>query len=500
VFSACSARWASIEAAPELPGAKTLDADRLAFIGRARGAMTLFVRDPEVSSLDAAAQAEVARFSKEAPGLRVARLIGRHKRDKALLRAIFLREGYVLADRPEDAYELEAHLKLTDLFDEPKLVLERGEATFELELVTGREPRYVIASGPNKGETAVVMFGDRVRAASEPASVALHRDVVALSQRDGLDRLEIVRRTESALLVRARYGSSWVREVLSSRGAALSVECIAEPAPARAAVSAFRADTAWRRRAHAAMREAISALVDDSLPFDRPRSETGPDKDGSLRPSWSTAYLSGRTAFEVDGEMYPVYREDGRAWPPSVCVDFVLDSYERASGSWYAPLGKHPGRSKGRLDLSSFGIENRRGVIGFFQFAESRPDLFTVRKLAGKERIPFADRSAFFAYLRDHGDEIEPGDILAIQGLKRDDRVHQHAILVEVVDPLTGLAAGLADHMKHPRRRSWEGIMAEAPKRSLLYHARPLDPIVRPLDPESVSTATVAAGRTIIAP
>jgi hypothetical protein len=27
--------------------------------------------------------------------------------------------------------------------------------------------------------------------------------------------------------------------------------------------------------------------------------------------------------------------------------------------------------------------------------------------------------------------------------------------------------------MKRPRRRTWEGIMAEAPLRSLLFHVRP---------------------------
>jgi hypothetical protein len=36
--------------------------------------------------------------------------------------------------------------------------------------------------------------------------------------------------------------------------------------------------------------------------------------------------------------------------------------------------------------------------------------------------------------------------------------------------------------MKAPRRRSWEGIMAEAPKRSLLYRARPTDVVFKPLN------------------
>jgi len=54
---------------------------------------------------------------------------------------------------------------------------------------------------------------------------------------------------------------------------------------------------------------------------------------------------------------------------------------------------------------------------------------------------------------------------------------------VERTDPLTGFPYGLADQMKRPRRRTWEGIMAEAPARSLLYRVRPLPSVVAKLDP-----------------
>jgi len=75
------------------------------------------------------------------------------------------------------------------------------------------------------------------------------------------------------------------------------------------------------------------------------------------------------------------------------------------------------------------------------------------------------------------------GDVVAIHGLKRDDRIHQHAILVDRTDPLTGFPYGLADQMKRPRRRTWEGIMAEAPKRSLLYRVRPTAALIEKMTP-----------------
>jgi hypothetical protein len=73
--------------------------------------------------------------------------------------------------------------------------------------------------------------------------------------------------------------------------------------------------------------------------------------------------------------------------------------------------------------------------------------------------------------------------VVAIQGIKRDGNIHQHAILIERTDPMTGFPYGLADQMKWPRRRTWEGIMGEAPRRSLLFHLRLRPEVLLKLDP-----------------
>ena len=111
------------------------------------------------------------------------------------------------------------------------------------------------------------------------------------------------------------------------------------------------------------------------------------------------------------------------------------------------------------------------------------PEMFDVRRFAGNERIQFSERERFFKFLVDHTEDIHAGDVVAIHGYKRDDRVHQHAIFVERTDPITGFAYGLADQMYRPRRRTWEGIMAEAPKRSLLFRVHPKDEIFAAIDP-----------------
>ena len=76
--------------------------------------------------------------------------------------------------------------------------------------------------------------------------------------------------------------------------------------------------------------------------------------------------------------------------------------------------------------------------------------------------------------------------MVAIQGKKADGLIHQHAIWVEDIDPLPGFPDALADQMKRPRRRTWEGIMAEAPLRSLLFHVRPRENVLDSLAADGV--------------
>jgi hypothetical protein len=479
-LESCAARWKAIEAEAAEPGAPGFDRARIALLGRARGPSLLFARTPEpAKELPAVATQVVSRLAKSQPGIRVAKLRGELKRDPAAFRAALLREGYAYAEDPEDAYEMVQNVSLTDLFADDEIFLERG--TTREKLVRAKlykEWRYEYAEGDKKGRPAHLVFGDRVAATEAGLGEPLHVDVGAFADEAGFDRLTPIRMTASSILaeVRVAPAGKTARAVIEREGASLRMGCFVEPLETREAIAKAIGDDAWRRRAIASMRRAIDETTNDALPFDRPRDFEGPDRDGELRPHWASAYYGGRQGFEVDGEQYPVFLPDGRAFPPTVCVDFVLDTWERASGNWYRPRGDKPGRTAGRLDFDAEKIENRRGVLGFGAFAAERKDLFDTRQFTGAERVPFAERERFFAGLvkdAKTSDPFRPGDVVAIQGLKRDDRVHQHAILIESVDPVTGLPSGLADQMKRPRRRTWEGIMREAPKRSLLYRARP---------------------------
>ncbi len=413
------------------------------------------------------------------------RLRARHRSDPAALRALALREGYAYAPDPLDALGLVTELSLADLFAEPEIWIQRGSDTRRLARAQSklREVTYRYVDGPLSGRAADLLFGDRVALHEADLAAPLHRDLRALADATGFDRARLVRRTDEALLAELRFGERWATAVLEARGAALTLGCLAEDREARALVAAARSAGDARRRALLAIHEVVTAELGEALRFDRPEGEKTAEHDGELRPVWMTAYLQGRPSFAYQGASYPVFDGAGQAWPPEVCVDFVLDSFERASGTWFAPRPGPLHRVHGRLDFDEAGITNRRGVMAFGAFAEATPELFEVRHYAGPERIQFRERSRFFGFLEEHADDVRPGDVVAIHGQKADSRIHQHAILVEWADPITGFPSGLADQMKRPRRRTWEGIMAEAPLRSLFYRVRPRDTVLDKLDP-----------------
>jgi hypothetical protein len=490
---ACQARVAAIEARPAEPGAPALDGARPEFLGRVRGEPMVFVREPRATpdaELPPAWLAARRVFERGAPGAsRVGSLIARHRKDPAALRALLLREGYAYAPDPLDALALVTGISLPELFTEPFLWIQRGADTRRIERVTRALPghgetTYRYVDGPLAGRAADLLFGDRVARTEAELAAPLHRDLRALADVEGFDRTRIVRRTDDAILADLRYpGERWARAVLTSTGATLSVACLAEDRGTRDAVVQARATEAPRRRGMLALHATVDHELAEVLRFDRPEGVKGAEHDGELRPVWMTAYLQGRSSFTYEDASYPVFDAQGNAWPPQVCVDFVLDSFERTSGTWFAPRGATLARTRGRLDFDQAGIANRRGVLAFGAFAEAHPELFEARRFVGPERIPFKERSRFFAFLEEHADEVRAGDVVAIHGMKADQHIHQHAILVEWIDPVTGFPSGLADQMKRPRRRTWEGIMAEAPLRSLLFRVRPRDAVFEKLDP-----------------
>lgn len=462
----CRNRIAGIRARPTVQGALLQPEERVAFYGRAEGHPVIFTEVPP--------PVEIAPDDED---VRVTIYRARTRYRMSGRRARLLRGGYLFTEDPEAAFHMVDRLALPDLFSEDEIWLQRGDRIHRLERVRWHEdPGYAYrhTDGAIDGERAVILFGDRVAATRDELGPPLHRDVRGLREQLGFDRMRITHLTEGAMVAELRFGEIWLEAMLvPGQGASLSLDCYAAHREQQDEAERWLAGQAPRRRALAALRRAIDALVIEKLPFDRPRDAEDHWTDGKLRPAWEYAYRKGKYGFGKGEEGYAVYDRDGRPHPPQTCVSLVLDAYERASGTWYRPLGEKPGRVIGGLDFDAYGIDNRSGVLGFERFARNEPELFVHRRIPDDERIPFADRERFFGYLREHAEDFLPGDIVAIRGMKRDGNIHQHAILIEDLDPMTGFASGLVDQMTRPRRRTWEDVMGEAPKRSLFYHLRP---------------------------
>lgn len=475
----CRASLEALRAAPEAPGSPLNGVQRTATLGRARGEALVWISEPRVTSPEqlpsALLKAQGAASAKASARSRVQRLLKLFPREKSGLRMALLREGYVYASEPLEALALTTELSLERLFDEPELLLRRGDKSWRVsERGRGRARQYVYAEGPFAELRAELLFGDRVSLPDEPQPPTRHLDFSALQRDYSVDRVKLVRLTERGSVAELRFGQRWVTAALRHEPprAGVQIECLDLPAAEVAELQAWRTSQGWRRAALANLYAAVDGMLANQLRFDRPRGEDGPDRDGQLRPSWLAAYRFGQGYFRGDETSYSVFNAAGEPTPPQVCVDFVLESFERASGTWFAPKGSRPVRQVGRLDFDAYGIKNRRGVLALEEFAEATPELFSVARVPDSERVPFAKRAQFFSYLEQHADDFEPGDILAIRGIKGDGRMHQHAILLERTDPLTGFPYGLADQMSRPRRRTWEGIMAEAPRRSLYFRLR----------------------------
>jgi hypothetical protein len=483
---ACRKRIAETLATPAAPGAPEFDRTRAAFLGRAYGEPLLFV----------AAPAKPARDWSDGftDGLRLAvdfrprvKLITMMKQTKkADLRRAVLRDGYVYADNPHAAFALVRELTYADLFDDPVVHVERGAERFRLARdATVRPAIYRHDDGRLKGHVAKLFFGDR--AASEEVALAnpLHRDVRELRARVGFDRFTPEHVTSGAIVANLRFGDQKLRALFTSQGAKLELDCVEAAREDREKLVAHAAKTAWRRRAIASLQRAVDAAIGEELPFDRPYDVKHHLDDGKLRPSFDQAYRLGHSTYGLgpEGHSYYVFDPRGRPLPPETCVAMIVDCFERASGTWYRPLGQPRERTRGGLDFHALKLFNRSGVLAFEQFGVEHPELFKASRFVGAQRIPFQERDKFFDFLLANADRFAPGDVLAIQGPKPDGYVHQHAILLEDVDPITGFPYGLADQMKRPRRRTWEGIMGEAPLRALLYQLKPTDELLARVDP-----------------
>jgi hypothetical protein len=159
-----------------------------------------------------------------------------------------------------------------------------------------------------------------------------------------------------------------------------------------------------------------------------------------------------------------------------VCIDFITDTFERASGSWWRGRGQPPGRKEGGIDFNGILGKDRRKVTAFLAYAKTHPEHFELEELPTRQQLPYVFKRFFYRHLERHVDDYAPGTIVVIRGRAPWDHfnaVHYHSFFVYESDPITGMPLLLAGNAGKPRVQSWESVMSRAPQRSIRYRIHP---------------------------
>ena len=487
--SPSSARW------------KTAVENRAVLLAHTKAAPVWFpIRPRRTVGYAAAVHWQQTILDAEQPASAFLRNFGKLVRDPALLRAVLLREGYLYIDDPSLAEVVVTHVRVDHLFSEGSVMLQRGSEQFRLEK-KGRFFEY--ADGPDAGRRASLLLFDRLWRGAAPEPI--HRDVSQLADRLGFDEMEILDSQDSEWSVRLRFGDQWVHAILERdqyERSVMRLRCMQSPSHLQNLQMA-QANKVRRKRVLRQMASVIQQQINENLPFDEPRTEEG-QQDGKLRLEWRIAYNQGRLRFDFNGDDYRVFDAQGRPFVPQVCIDFVTDTFERLSGTWYRSRGEVRGRVQGRLDFSKHAIENRRSVESFLEFAGRHPAWFDVYWLQDDERTAFRDTKNFFASIYKHRERYLPGDVIAIHGLRDDGKLHYHSFIVLERDPISGMPTLVAANAGRPRIRSWAQEMRSAPHRSIRARLRPriewLESLVEPVqvraDAEPAETSRLGQSET----
>ncbi len=403
----------------------------------------------------------------------IQRMIRAHRRDKAYIRNVLLRDGYLFVEDEKVARQLFTRLTLRHLFDEDEIFLRRGDVVYRLQKKRRwRRWSYVHADGPQAGNKARLLIFDRVATTREALLEGHHGwDVSRLRPPLGLRAFEVSSVGEDLL-----RGQAHLDGEVSFEGAAFDVDgrrVLAVVVPQMEPGSQTMDRITLRRRNasyQAGIIQAGEQMVAERLRFDEPRTEKG-QQDGVLRIMWRYAYYAGHNRFGFNGDGYLVFTHDGKPNVPQVCIDFVLDSAERWSGAWWKPRGQGRERTEGFLDFKKL-LGNERQVRVLVGYAAKHPEQMKVWSYGEKERVPYMRQEQFYEQIEGWSSDVEAGDAVVIYGLRSDGRNHWHVFYIYDTDPLYGIPYLTIGNAGVAKVTVWHDTMRKAPRRSVTHRIR----------------------------
>ncbi len=461
---------------PGLPGAPTLEASRLQVLTDSKAEPVWFVDAPQYGPEEVSVP--VARYRKQINETKfpvdvLTRLAPVFAQAPKVGREVLLRGGYLYADNPNLARALVTGITIERLFAHDSIWIRRGELLMHAER---RRGFYYYQDGPNAGERVTLLLFDELGHGPVPAS-SLARDFRALRARLHFDRASVKHATSTAMVADLLYGSTTVPTLLAASGPHIELDCELVPPGHELTLQAHRDGAAKRFGLVQQLRTTMLEEVAEKLPFDEPKREWGLQLDGKLRQNWRHAYSLRRSSFALNGDRYFVFDAQGRPIVPQVCVDFLTDTFERTSGTWYRPKGEPPGRNIGKLDFDAIKVPMRdelRRVPVFVDYARQQVTQFEVLDLPESERIALGD-ARFPAYLAAHAGDYQPGDIVVIRGPTPWDRrqQHYHSFFIYESDPMTGFPIAVLGNAGRPTVRYWRVETQRTPRRTIWHRLRP---------------------------
>lgn len=218
----------------------------------------------------------------------------------------------------------------------------------------------------------------------------------------------------------------------------------------------------------------LDQMVQEKIPFDEPRVEVG-QQDGELRPLWKTAWRKNKGRYYHNGEVYYTQDAEGRPLPPQVCIDFIVDSFDRMGGNWWIKTDKKGYKVNGINSLSEaissqsvaedVKLDKRRiaDVIAFFDLS---PELFQKIIRDENDGPKASDTNKIKEYLITN--DVQPGDIVFILGRAKWDNyqaLHWHSFFIRshvgsdwtiVGNSVMVAERNLVTELKRtPRRKIW---------------------------------------------
>lgn len=471
----CQTLFDQISLQSARPGAPELEKNRALVLARSKAEPVLFVAEPkysgEVSSGVAARRQAILKSQHPAEVLQASVKVFQRFPDR--LRQILLRDGYLYTDDPKTARFMTMSVNLESLYHEDEVFLQRGTQT--LRLIRDVERHFVFADGDQKGDRARFLLFDRVWLPGEQLGPTLHLDVRDFAQRLGVEGMKIVRITDNHILSELKFGAETVRAVLEHVEPRIELKCLSVE-PHRLASLGRARDEAYRRaQVMRVLREEIVNQVRAGLPFDEPKTESG-QQDGELRRRFEAAYFARNTNYKFNGDRYDVYSAQGNPLVPQVCVDFVTESLERASGMRWANQGEAPRKLLGALDFDELLGGHRRQEMALRSFARQNPERLELYDFPQSEWVHYEKIDEFFESISAHKSKMRPGDIVVIRGRAAWDYYHvehTHTFFIYESDPITNMPTLLAGNSGKPRIVTWDDEMLRAPRRSIRHRIRP---------------------------